>query len=690
MNLKFKKAIDLHRKGQLEEAKKVCLEVLKLEPNNFNILHLLGIIAFQKKNYKVSDELISKAIKIKPDFADAYTNRGIVLKRLNKLEDALRSWDKAIKLNSKDFKAYNHRGIALIELKRSEDAIKSWKNVININPNYAEAYNNIGNALNELKRFDESLKKYNEAIKIRPNFAEAYNNRANVLRSLNQLKSALDSCNIAIKIRPNFAEAYNNRGIILVELKQLEAALESYESAIKINPDEKFLLGRLISTKKTLCNWSSYKENLKKLEDNIEKGKKSSVPFHLLSIYDMPKFQKKFTELFVKEEYPTINNIELINKRKPNKKIRIGYYSADFRDHPVSFQLVQLLELHDRSKFEIIGFSFSPGKNDAMKKRISKTFDKFYDIKLKTDIEIVKLSRNLKIDIAVDLMGFTKYNRFRIFVERCAPIQINYLGYSGTISAKCIDYIIGDKVLIPERLAKDYSEKIIYLPNSFMINDSKKKISNKIFFRKKLGLPEKGFVFCCFNPSYKITPNIFDIWMKLLNCVEGSVFWLSESNQTAVKNLQREADKRKVNPKRIVFAKRMPSLDDHLARHKIADLFLDTLPYNAHVACSDALWAGLPVLTNAGESFAGRVSASMINAIGLPELITNSEKEYENRAIELATNPDLLEKIKKKLEANRITKPLFDTKLYTKHIEMGFYKMHERYNKNLPTENIEI
>jgi len=724
MNLKFKEAIDLHKKGQLEKAKNICLEILKSEPDNFNTLHLLGIIAFQTKNYQASEEILNKAIKIKPDFADAYTNRGIVLKVLNKLDEAIESWNNAIKINSKNFQAYNHRGVVLIELKRPKEAIESWNNAIKIKPDFAEAYNNLGNVLNDLKRFDESLKKYNEAIKIKPNFFEAYSNRGSVLKALNKLEEALNSCNEAIKINPKYAEAYNNRGIILAELKQVDAALENYknaikinpnfsdaynnqgvllielkrlddakesfESALKINPDSNFLLGRLIATKNNLCDWNSFIENSEKLKNNIEKNKKSSSPFNLLSIYDLPELQKKFTEIFVKEEYPETNSIDPIIKKKPKKKIRLGYYSADFHNHPVSYLIANLFELHDKSKFELIAFSLGPKKNDQMQDRISKAFDKFINVNSKTEKEISILSRELEIDIAIDLMGFTKNNKFRIFINRCAPLQISYLGYAGTTGTKSIDYIIGDKILIPEKYQKNFSEKIIYLPNSFMVNDPTKKISDKIITREEFDLPKNGFVFCCFNKKYKITPNVFEIWMRLLKKIDGSVLWLFEENSTSIKNLKIEASKRDVDEERLIFANRVPLLADHFARHKLADLFIDTFPYTAHSTCSDALWAGLPVLTRMGQSFASRVSGSLLNAIGLNELITNTEEEYENKAFSLATDPNYINEIKNKLYKNRLTKPLFNVKLFTKHIESAYTAIYDRYNKNLPIENIEI
>ena len=378
-----------------------------------------------------------------------------------------------------------------------------------------------------------------------------------------------------------------------------------------------------------------------------------------------------------------------MQKKKLNKKIRIGYYSADFREHAMSYLLANLFEQHDKSKFELIAFSFGSEKNDEIKNRISNSFDKFVDVNSKSDKEIYKLSKDFKIDIAVDLMGFTQNSRFNIFIQRCAPIQVNYLGYPGTSGANCIDYLIADKILIPKENQKYFSEKIVYMPDSYQVNDSKRKISDKVFTKKELNLPKDGFVFCCFNQSYKITPYVYDIWMKLLKRVDGSVLWLIKDSDIGSHNLKKEAQKRGVEPDRIIFAEKM-SNSEHLARHRLADLFIDTFPYTAHTTCSDALWSGLPVITKMGESFVSRVSASLLTAIGLPELITKTEKDYEELTFKIARDKSLLNEIKKKLNKNRLIKPLFNTKLFTKNIESAFQIMHERYHSDIPIKNIEI
>jgi len=760
MKAKYDQAVVFLKSGKLDKAKDICLEILKEQPDNFDTLYLFGLISFQSRNYQKSADLIYQAIQIKSNHTEMYNFYAIILIHLKKIDEAIKSWDHAIKIKPDYAEAYYNRGKALHELqKKIEPAIESFDKAIQIKPDYAEAYNNRGNAFRDFNKLNEAIESYDKAIQIKPDYADAYYNRGNAFRDFNKLNEAIESYDKAIQIKPDYMEAYNNRGTSLkdfnklneaienfnkaiqikpdsyeayynrgttfLELKKIEPAIESfdkaiqikpdyveahynrgkaflefnklddvfqsYSKAIQIEPDHDYLLGEFFYLKNSLCNWSFFNENLEKLKDKILQFKTATMPFSTLSIYDLPSLQKISAEMYLKSRYSKIDILKPIAKREPNKKIRIGYYSADFRTHAVSYHLVNLLELHNKSKFELIGFSLNPEKkDDEMYKRISSAFNQFINVSAKSDKEIAQISRDLKIDIAVDLMGFTKDNKFGIFIERCAPIQVSYLGYSATTGSKAIDYIVGDKFLIPKENQKDYSEKIIYLPGSFMVNDSTKKISNRIFTREEIGLPKEGFVFCSFNNYYKINPKIFDVWMSLLKKVKNSVLWLSEGNNIAISNLQKEASQRGVDSNRLVFAKRTKLLADHLARLKAADLFIDTIPYNGHSTASDALWSGLPVLTLTGKSFASRVSASLLNALGISELITYTEKEYEDLALELVNNPDKLKEIKIKLEKNKLNKSLFNTKVFTNNIELAYVKIYERYLQNLPIENIEI
>jgi predicted O-linked N-acetylglucosamine transferase (SPINDLY family) len=378
-----------------------------------------------------------------------------------------------------------------------------------------------------------------------------------------------------------------------------------------------------------------------------------------------------------------------ILKSKRREKIRIGYYSEDFREHPVTYLITELFELHNKDQFELFGFYLGPPDSSKMHKRVLSAFNQFIDVRLKSDKDIALMSREIGIDIAVDLGGFTGLHRPGIFSYRAAPIQVNYLGYPGTMGAKYIDYIIADLTLIPIESEQYYSEKIVYLPNTYQPNDRNRLVAEKVFTKDELDLPKDSFVFCCFNNSFKITPDTFDGWMRILKAVKNSVLWLLEDNPITKLNLRKEAQVRGIDSSRLIFAKRMfPS--ENLARHQAADLFLDTLPYNAHTTASDALWVGLPILTCMGKSFASRVAASLLNAIELPELITTTQEQYEAKAIELATNPEKLKAIKYKLERNRFTTALFDTPRFTKHIEAAYKQMYERYQTDLQPNNIYI
>ena len=439
-----------------------------------------------------------------------------------------------------------------------------------------------------------------------------------------------------------------------------------------MKPDITWIRGDLVYTSTKICNWTSLQSHLDNIRTRVAKNEKTINPFSLLALTDNDLLHAKASKTYNQSKHPSNLILGPTLKSQDHQKIRVGYYSADFRDHPVAFLTAELFELHDKNKFEIFAFSFSGHDNSPIRSRLKSAFNQFIDVSGMSDLEVAQLSRELEIDIAVDLGGYTNDSRTGIFAYRAAPIQINYLGYPGTMGADYIDYIVADKTLIPENSQQFYSEKIIYLPNTYQVNDRKRAIADKQFTREELGLPEKGFVFCCFNNSYKILPEIFASWMRILKAVEVSVLWLFEGDPTFRSNFQNEMIKLGIDPTRAVFAKRVDAMSDHLARHSQADLFIDTWPYNAHTTASDALWSGLPVLTLMGQSFASRVAASLLNAIGLPELITNSLAEYEALAIELATNPKKLDALKTTLAKNRLSAPLFDTPLFTKNLEAAY------------------
>jgi predicted O-linked N-acetylglucosamine transferase (SPINDLY family) len=439
-----------------------------------------------------------------------------------------------------------------------------------------------------------------------------------------------------------------------------------------------------------LCQWSNISSLQKNLPQKINNKLTVIEPFPLLSIIDNPELQLKCAEIYINHKFPANFDLPKIPPYVGHSKIRIGYFSPDFRIHPVANLTAELYEIHDRDKFEVYAFSFGPDTKDEMNLRIKSGVDHFHDVRLLSHREVALLSRSVELDIAVDLGGFTQDTRTGIFAMRAAPIQVNYLGYSGTMGAEYIDYLISDSTLIPEDKKHHYLEKIAYLPDSFMVNDTKNKSSTREFTRKEAGLPEEGFVYSCFNHHYKITQGVFNSWMKILSQVDGSVLWLSDGNNTGISNLKNEAEKRGVDSKRLIFAPRLDLREDHLNRIKLSDLFLDTLPYNAHATTSDALQVGLPVLTRIGESFASRVAASLINSVNLPELITETQEQYEVMAIGLAKDKEKLKLIREKLKNNLPLSPLYDTPLYVKQLESAYEEMFERSQNGLGPDHIYV
>ena len=646
---------ELYTSGKLDEAIAEIKSLNKDYPNVPLLFNILGA-CYQAKGLLIdSAQMFETATKIKPDYAEAHFNLGVVLKASGK----------------------------------TEEAIECYKKAIYLVPNYPAAHNNLGNIYKDLNQLDDAVKSYETAIAIKPDYAEAYFNLGTTYKNLNKLNLAVDYYKKAITLKVDYADAYNNLGIVLKELKLFDEALSNYELAYSIKPEINYILGPILQIKKNRCSWNLLSSYLQHLEQNINLDKKGISPFVLLGMIDDVSLQQKNTERWVNEKHPRNNILPILKSYSDHKKIRLGYFSADFREHPVSDLIVELLEVHNRDQFEIHAFSCGKDTKDKMNLRIKASVDHFHNVHMKPDKDVAMLVRSYEIDIAIDLGGFTQGNRTEIFAMLAAPIQVCYLGYAGTMGADYMDYLICDRIVIPEDKQNFYSENLAYLPNSYMANDSKIVPSEGAYTRKNFELPAEGFVFCCFNSTYKITPETFTGWMNILSKVDGSVLWIYVSDNTAMKNLKKEAQKLGINPNRLIFASFMHP-KDHLNRIQSADLFLDTLPYNAHTTTSDALRVGLPVLTRIGESFTSRVAASLLNAVNLPELITSSQEEYEALAIELATNPDKLKIIKDKLALNLPTAPLYDTALFTQHIESAYKTMYERHHQGLKPEHIYV
>ena len=685
----FQEAFRAFQAGDLMKAEGVLKHLLQSISNNFDVLHLLAIVCAGQGKHLEALGHYKKAIKINPNDSLALSNFGSSLNVLGQNQEALAVFQKALKINPNYFECWYNAGNVLCSMGRYDEAIPCYEQSVKLNPEYIQAHINQGKALFDLKRYSESLNSYDKALNLKPDYAEAYSNKGDALSDLRRYDEAIAHYDKALNLRPDYAEAYFNKGNALSDLKRYDEALAHYDKALNLKPDVDWIYGALVHTKMKMCNWLGLADFLGNISKGVMANKKVAHPFPLLALIDDTLIHKKSSEIFIRNKFPSNDALSSIMKCPKNQKIRVGYFSADFHNHATGYLMAELFELHDKNQFELFGFSFGPIMNDAMRQRLEKSFDQFIEVSEKSDMEIARLSRDLDIDIAIDLKGFTRDSRTGIFGYRAAPIQINYLGYPGTMGAEYIDYIIADTTLIPPESQECYSEKVVYLPDSYQVNDRKRLIAARQFTRQDLGLPENGFVFCCFNNNYKIMPTTFDGWMRILKAVEGSILWLFQDNPWVVENLKKEVDKRGINVERLVFAEQMP-LSEHLARHRQADLFLDTLPCNAHTTASDALWAGVPVLTLMGQSFASRVAASLLNAINLPELITGTQEEYETLAIELAKNPQKLAAIKQKLSNSRLNAPLFDTPHFTKNLEAAYIKMYEKYKADLPPDHIYI
>ncbi len=676
------------RLGNLDEAINSFKKVIELNPNYSDGFNNLGVALKDKGKINESLNSFNKAISLRPHYPEAYNNLGLIFRDQGKINESLNSFKEAINLKEDYAEAHYNLGISLQKLEILNKAIKSYELAINFKPDYAEAYNNIGVIFQSQGKFDQALTIIKKAIAFNSNFPEAFYNAGVALRELGDINEAILYYNRAIKLKQNYKEAHYNLGIAFQELGKLDESIKSLRNAVLSDPYFEKAKSQILYQSANICDWNEIEIN-KKLIENIGMSKQYVSPFTILSLHDSPQSHKLRSEVYAKAKYINIQSHKFIKPLKKTEQIRIGYFSADFHNHATMYLIARIFELHNKDKFKIFAYSYGPNINDEMRRRLIKSVSYFRDVRLKTDHDIALLARNDKIDIAVDLKGYTKDGRTGIFAYRAAPIQINYLGYPGTLGTNFIDYIIADHTVIPEPNRNSFTEKIIFMPNSYQPNDNTREISKKKITKTAMNLPEKGFIFCCFNNNYKILSKEFSIWMRILNKVQDSVLWLLKTNEFAEYNLKKEAEKRGVNQNRLIFAKNVEQ-SDHLARHKLADLFLDTFNYNAHTTTSDALWSGLPVVTKLGKSFQSRVAGSLLQAIELSELITENEIDYESLILELATSSEKLIKINEKLKKNRLLMPLFNSEQYTKNLEKGFEIAYQKYFNQTKPETIDI
>lgn len=630
-----------------------------------------------------------RAVALQPDYAEALNNRGNVLLGLKRAEEALADYDLALALHPDYLDAINGRGNVLLALDRPEEALAAYHRALQLQPASLEAFISRGNVLLRLKRLPEALASYEGALAIKPDYPEALYNRGNVLLELKRRDEALASYDRALAIRPDYADALYNRGGLLIDLRRFDDAARCYARLLEVAPGYDYALGYLLYAQLLCCDWAQYAHNVEKFDQWIREGKRAGRPFVSLIVSKRAADQLQCARRYVAEEHPAVAPPIWRGERYGHDRIRLAYVSFDFREQLLAYQIAGVIEHHDRTRIETTAISLHPRVRGGIQDRLRNAFERFVDVSNESDSGVAHLLRELEIDIALDLMGHTRGSRLGIFARRPAPLQVNF-NCPGTTGADYIDYIITDRIVVPPEHHPHYAEKVVYLPHTFQPNDSRRAVGGRTPTRAEAGLPEKGFVFCSFNTSYKFRPEMFDVWMRLLRKIEGSVLWLSSTGPAVAGNLRREAGARGVNPERLIFAPRVERMEDHLARQGLADLFLDTLPYNAQTTASDALWSGLPVLTCLGEALPGRVAASVLSAIGMPELITRSLEEYEALATLLAREPWRLRQVRARLADHRQTAPLFDTARYTRHLEAAFEQMWQMHERGEPPRHFAV
>jgi predicted O-linked N-acetylglucosamine transferase (SPINDLY family) len=675
----LQRAVALHRQNQLAQAKLLYHEILGSAPKHIDALNLLGAIACQEGNFAQAVRHLSQVVALDPQLAAAHSNLGYALRALKRPAEALAACDQALKVIPDFADALNNRAGALLDLGRYEEALATCDKALALDHRNAVAAFNRGNAEMALDRPAAALVSYDWALAVNPGHPEGWYNRGTVLRRLDRRGEALTAFERAMALIPNYADALRNHGITASELGRHDLAAASFGRLLDIAQDSDYMPGDLLHARLHCGDWRDHAARVAEIAAGVAAGKPVTTPFIWLAGSDDPASQLRCARRYAAAKYPTAPPAAPAAPRT-HERIRLAYLSPDFRDHPVAHQIAGLIEAHDRARFETIGLSFGPPGKEAIRSRLERGFGRFIDVREMTDRTIADLMVKLEIDIAVDLAGYTGGGRPGVLALRPAPVQVNFLGYAGTMGADFIDYLIADDFVIPPEAADCYAERIVRLPGSFLPYDTGRLVGEPPPTREASYLPPTGFVFCAFNNIYKVAPPVFEIWLRLLSQIDGSVLWLSWSNAVAERNLRDRAAAAGIDPERLIFAPRLP-LPEHLARHRLADLMLDTLPYNAHTTAGDALWAGLPVVTCAGRSFAARVAGSLLTAAGLPELITETLEAYENLALALARNPARLAALKAKLARNRATCALFDTEHYRRSIESAYCAMWERHQR---------
>jgi protein O-GlcNAc transferase len=707
----FERAGSLHAQSRLDHAEQLYRAILQVCPNHVGCLYNLGILRIQQGRHDDAAVLIGELVRLRPDLALAHSALGAAYRHLGRLQQAEACCREAVRLAPDYAEAHNTLGEVLTSLGRWTEAECCCRAALRLQPNYVEAHNNLGTVLAALGRPEDAERSYREALRLKPGSVTALNNLGAVLVSLGRPEEAEACCREALRLRPGDVGVHINLGTVLLALRRPNEAETCYREALRLQPrnaqvihnlaialsqQEKLqqaaaFFGRVASSdpddddvkfgsfylRREICDWSNYAADEAIIVDGLGNQPVRGGLFMLLAVSSTPEHRLAYARR-VAATFAVPENARLPSRTlKQMERIRLGYLSASFHIHPAGALIAGVIEHHDRQRFEVIAYAFDEDDGSAMRRRLVTAFDSFVDISRISDRDSAGLIHADEIDVLIDLHGMLPDCRAKILAYRPAPVQVNYLGYPATTGADFIDYIIVDRFVVPPDQHIWLSEQPVYLPDCFLPTDDKSEIAERTPSRREYGLPAEGFVFCCFNQSFKLSPYFFEVWMRLLRAVPSSVFWLYETNPFVKANLEREAKARGVAPERLVFAPRIPGHAEHLARYRLADLFLDTLPFNAITTASDALWAGLPVLTCAGNTIIGRVAGSLLHAVGLPELVTTSLEEYEALALRLARDAQLLNRLRARLANNRRTYPLFDTARYTRNLEAAYWRMCE-------------
>ena len=685
------------------------------------LLHVVGLMQAGKD---ADAEVILRDITLKhSDIADAYQLLGLIYSNREDFIKARECFKEAVRLEPNNAAYNSNYANTLQDTWRIEESFVYYQKAIELKPDFVDAYFNMGNAYRKSQRFPEALNCYQLAKKINPHYVKCYINTAVVYEATKEVDRAIAEIFEALKFAPQsfellsylgvmysikkeyelamnyFKKAFEtgqaddkfflNYGTVCIELDQPAEAAKAFLKSAELSPSKNAVLGRALHQKMLIADWAGIDKLNDEIVRRLQLKEDVADPFGYMGYSDSESDLQLAGFLFLNKKFPTLPTNFSIKKYPRHKKIKIGYVSGEFREHANGSLMTGLIECHDKEKFEVIGLDNGEGDDGDLRRRLIASFDKFIDIRKIGDFELTQQIRAQEVDILFNLNGFFGAHRTGIFSNRSAPIQVNFLGCPGTMGVDYMDYLIADNVVIPKESYQYYSEKIISLPHSYQINDSKRPELKRMLTRKDSGLPENTFIFCCFNNIYKITPETFKRWMRILKRVPNSVMWFYYNYTEGEVNLKREARSMGIDASRLIFSPYI-KMADHIERNVLADLFLDSLPYNAHTTASDALWANVPVLTLQGKSFAGRVGASLLHAVGMPELITYTEQEFEDRAVDLAMHPEKLTVLKAKLAKNRLTTPLFDTKLYTKHFESAIIEIYERYQSDSPPAHIQV